>query len=90
MGYGFAGVLGWALFWIVLIAAVVIFIKYKKMYPVFYLISIALYIFTMGFMIDVFEFGKLGILLTLAFSAVLFMVLGFYLSKVFHLEHHSK
>ena len=60
------------------------------MYPVFYLMSVALYIFTAGFMVDVFDFSKLGILITLVFSAVLFMILGYYLSQVMHLpETHS-
>jgi len=83
-------VLGWAVFWIGLIAAIVLFAIYRKFYPVFYLVSIALYIFTIGFMIDVFDIGRLGILLTLVFSAIIFMVLGFYLSKVLHLKAHEK
>ena len=78
----FYSLLGWGVFWISFIVAIILFSKYKKMYPVFYLISIALYIFTAGFTIDVFSFGKFGILATLVFSAVVFMILGFYLSKV--------
>lgn len=78
----FYGILGWGVFWIGLVIAIVLFIKYKKIYPVVYLISICLYIFTVGFMIDIFEFGRLGILLSLFFSAIVFMLLGFYLSKV--------
>ncbi len=54
-----------------------------------YVISIALYVFTTGFMIDVFDIGKFGIVATLAFSAVGFMAIGYYFSKVFHLDHQK-
>jgi len=81
-------VLGWLTFWIGLIIAIVLFSSSKKIYPVFYLASICLYIFTMGFAIDVFEFGKTARLATFVFTALLFMFLGYYLSKV--LIHHEK
>jgi|TARA_Y100000310_G_C20702899_1_gene831648 hypothetical protein len=74
--------LGWGVFWVGLIMGIILFAIYKKIYPVFYMISIALYIFTAGFTIDVFEFGKLGILTVLVISAVVFMVGGYYLSQI--------
>jgi len=74
--------LGWAVFWLSLILAVVLFAKYKKIYTVFYLVSVSLYIFTAGYMIDVFNFGRFGILATLVISAIIFMLLGYYLSRV--------
>ncbi len=86
MGYGFYPFLGWGVFWISFIIAIILFIKTRKLYHVFYLISVALYIFTAGFAIDVFELGKFGILSVLVLSAVLFMILGFYLSKVMHID----
>ena len=79
-------ILGWGVFWIGLIVSIILFSIYKKLYPVIYLISVALYIFTIGFTIDVFELQETGILITLVISAIMFMVLGFYLSKVVHLE----
>jgi len=79
-------ILGWGVFWIGLIVSIILFSIYKKLYPVFYLISVALYIFTIGFAIDVFKFQELGILITLVSSAIIFMALGFYLSKVIHLK----
>ena len=82
----FYGLLGWGVFWISFILSIIIFSTYKKLYPVFYLISITLYIYTAGFMIDVFSFNEMSILATLVISAILFMVLGYYLSKVLHLE----
>lgn len=78
----FYEIIGWLVFWVSLILAIVLFVKYKKLYPVFYLISIALYIFTAGYLIDVFEIGKFGTLVILVVSAILFMILGYYLSKV--------
>jgi hypothetical protein len=86
MGFGFYPILGWGVFWIGFIVSIILFAKYKKLYPVLYLMAVALYIFTAGFAIDVFEFGKFGILITLVFSAVLSMMLGYYLSQVIHLE----
>lgn len=80
--------LGWFIFWIGLIVAIILFANTKKIYPVFYLASISLYIFTVGFLIDVFELQELGILSVLLFSAVLFMLLGYYLSKVIDLKSH--
>ena len=89
MVYGFYPFLGWTVFWISSIIGIILFISYKKMYPVLYLISVSLYIFTAGFMIDVFEFSRFGILSTLVLSTLIFMLLGYYLSKVFHLNNSS-
>tara|TARA_Y100000310_G_scaffold341480_1_gene440751 strand:- start:4945 stop:5211 length:267 start_codon:yes stop_codon:yes gene_type:complete len=86
----FYEVLGWGVFWVSFILAIILFAKYKKLYPVFYLISIALYVFTAGFAIDVFEFERFGILITLVVSAILFMLLGYYLSLVLHLDDDKK
>jgi len=78
----FYEIIGWAVFWISLILAIALFAKYKKLSYVFYLVSVALYIFTAGFMIDVFKFTKFGIMATLVVSALIFMGLGYYLSQV--------
>ena len=78
----FYGMWGWGIFWISLIVGIILFVKSKKLYPVIYLVSIALYIFTAGFVIDAYSLGKLGILLTLVISAVVFMLLGYYFSKI--------
>ena len=48
-----------------------------------YLISIATYIFTIGFVIDAFDVGKNGVLLLLAFSTIVFIVLGIYFGNKF-------
>lgn len=77
----FYPIIGYGVFWIGLIASIVLYIKKKKFYPIIYLISIALYIFTVGFVIDVFDFSRNLILITLAVSAAAFMFLGVYFSK---------
>lgn len=77
------GILGFGIFWVSFLIAIILFASYKKFYPVLYMISISLYIFSVGFLIDIFALPKIGILVTLVFSACLFMVLGYYFSKVF-------
>lgn len=74
--------IGWVVFWVSLILAIWLYVKYKKFSYLFYLISISLYVFTAGFMIDIYQFTKFGILGTLVVSAILFMILGWYLSQV--------
>jgi UDP-N-acetylmuramyl pentapeptide phosphotransferase/UDP-N-acetylglucosamine-1-phosphate transferase len=78
--------LGWGIFFIGLIASIVIFSVKRKFYPIMYLISIATYIFTIGFVIDAFDLGKDSTLLILALSAIVFISLGFYFNKKFSKE----
>lgn len=75
--------LGYGIFWIGLIVSIILYAMKRKWYPIMYLISVSLYIFTVGFIIDVFELSKNGILLTLALSALVMIGLGVYLSKKF-------
>lgn len=72
---------GKVIFWIGLILSIIIFSIKKKWYPVMYFVSLSLYIFTAGFIIDVFDFSKNKILLVLAFSSFVMLALGVYLSK---------
>jgi|TARA_Y100000034_G_scaffold39178_1_gene48308 hypothetical protein len=75
--------LGYGIFWIGLVISIILYAMKRKWYPIMYLISVSLYIFTVGFIIDVFELSKNGILLTLAFSTLVMIGLGVYLSKKF-------
>jgi CDP-diglyceride synthetase len=75
--------LGYGIFWIGLVVSIILYAMKRKFYPIMYLISVSLYIFTVAFIIDVFELSKNGILLTLAFSALVMIGLGIYLSKKF-------
>ncbi len=73
--------MGHGIFWIGLVVAIILYAMKRKWHPIMYLISVSLYIFTVGFVIDVFDLSKNGILLSLAFSAVVMIGVGFYLSK---------
>ena len=75
--------LGYGVFWIGLVASIIIYAMKRKFYPIMYLISISLYIFTVGFVIDVFDLSKNWILLILGFSSLIMIGLGLYLSKKF-------
>jgi len=75
--------LGYGIFWIGLVVAIILYAMKRKWNPIMYLISVCLYIFTVGFVIDAFDLSKNGILLTLAFSALVMIGLGFYLSNKF-------
>jgi predicted membrane protein len=84
MAYSFwLGPFGWGIFLIGLVAAIILFIAKRKFYPVMYLVSIATYVFTIGFVIDAFSLGKNLILLLLALSAALFISLGVYFAHKF-------
>lgn len=83
MSHGFAWYpyLGYGVFWIGLVVAIILYAMKRKWHPLMYLISISLYIFTVGFIIDVFDLSKNWILLSLALSAIIMIGLGTYLSK---------
>ena len=74
---------GWGIFFIGLVVAIILFAIKKRFYPVMYLISIATYIFTVGFVIDAFSFNKNMILVTLAVSSLLFILAGVYIGIKF-------
>jgi hypothetical protein len=78
-----AYLVGGAVFWIGLIAAIIIYANFRKFNHLMYLVSICLYVFTVGYVIDAFSLGKNAILLLLAFSSILMMGLGYYFMKKF-------
>lgn len=73
--------LGFFLVFIGIIISIILFIVKRKWYPVLYTISILIYVFTVGFVIDVFDFTKNGVLLILAFSAALMIYVGSYIGR---------
>lgn len=75
--------LGTGIFWIGLVTSIVLYAIHRKWHPIIYLVSVSLYIFTVGFIIDAFEVSESGILLILAFSAFVMIGLGAYLSRKF-------
>jgi membrane protein implicated in regulation of membrane protease activity len=83
------GPFGWGIFFIGLVAAIILFAIKRKFFPVMYLVSVATYIFTVGFVIDAFNFNKNMILLTLALSAVIFIGLGVYFGYKINKTHEE-
>lgn len=73
--------LGDVIFLIGLVVAIILFAIKKKWFIIMYLISICVYIFTIGFVVDVFDFSKDQTLLILAFSSAVMIGAGVYLSK---------
>ncbi|MSS74295.1 hypothetical protein EXS72_01510 [Candidatus Pacearchaeota archaeon] len=82
--------LGWSTLTISTILAIILYVIYRKLYPLFYLISISLYVFTAGFIIDVFNLPKGAILMVLVVSALLFMWMGLHFSKIFQSDNLKK
>ncbi|MBI2448774.1 hypothetical protein HYV49_00580 [Candidatus Pacearchaeota archaeon] len=74
---------GWGIFSVGLIAAIIFFAVKRRFYPVMYVISITTYIFTIGFVINKFDLSKNVILLLLAFSSLVFILLGLYFAHKF-------
>lgn len=84
MSHGYwLGSFGWGIFSIGLIAAIIFFAVKRRFYPVMYIVSITTYIFTIGFVINRFDLGKNVILLLLAFSSLVFILLGLYFAHKF-------
>ncbi len=74
---------GGIVFWIGLIAAIILYANFRKFNHLLYLVSICVYVFTVGYVIEAFNLGKNGILGLLALSSVLMMGLGYYFMKKF-------
>ena len=77
----FYPVLGNIVFWLGLIAAVITYLIFRKWHPVIYIISGCIYIFTVGFTIEVFQLKKEEIMGVLAISAAIMVLVGVYLSN---------
>ncbi|HLD97073.1 MAG TPA: hypothetical protein VI934_01895 [Candidatus Nanoarchaeia archaeon] len=72
---------GFSVFWIGLITAIILYAVKRSWYPVAYLISAALYVFAVAFVIDVFDLGPNGIMGVLAFSAFMMIGAGYFILK---------
>jgi len=73
--------LGFLIFFIAIIFAVVLFVVYRKISLVFFISAIATYIFSVFYAWDVFEFTREFVLLILIFSTILMVLLGKYFSN---------
>ena len=67
---------------ITIIMLIIFYVKSKKFYPLFYILSIFTYINFVAYVIDAFDFGKVGVFLMLLISAVVLSLLGVYFSKI--------
>ena len=76
-----SSLMSYASLWIGLIASIMIYSTKGKWYPIMYVISVSVYIFTFGFVIDAFNLSKDGILILLIFSTIIMIGLGFHLSR---------
>ncbi len=65
-----------------LIVLIIAYVKSKKFYPLMYVLSIFAYINFVVYIIDKFDFGRGGITLTLAISAILLIIIGLFFSKI--------
>jgi len=73
--------LGSGIFFVGLFVAIILFANKRKFYPIMYSVSISLYVFTVGFVIDVFDFSKNATLGMLALSSIIMILAGLYLSR---------
>jgi len=64
-----------------IITSITLYAIKKKWYPVMFIISVGLLVFTSIFIIDVFDLSKNGILIVLASTTVVMLAIGYYSSK---------
>ena len=74
--------LGVLTFIIALIFAAVYYLKYKKVFLIVLIASVATYVFSVFYTWDVFELNKNSILLLLVVSTIVMMLLGRYFKNI--------
>lgn len=75
------GPVGIGIFFLALIVSLILYLLYRKFYPIVYVIFLSLYMFTLSYLIDVFKLNRDLILGLLALTAVVMMLLGYYFKK---------
>lgn len=73
---------GFLVYFIALIVAIIYYVSFRKFSLVLYVASISTFIFSIFYAMDVFEFNRHMILLTLVISTVVFYGLGKYFKNV--------
>jgi len=73
--------LGFVIFLVALIVSIIYYLRYKKIYLVSLILSIAVYTFSVFYTWDVFELNKNGVLLLLIVSTIIMLFLGKYTSN---------
>lgn len=74
--------IGFLVYFIALIIAVIYYVSYRKFSLVLYVASISTLIFSIFYAIDVFDFSRHLIMLTLVISTAVFFMLGKYFKNV--------
>ena len=74
--------IGFLVYFIALIIAVIYYVSYRKFSLVLYVASISTLIFSIFYAIDVFDFSRHLILLTLVISTAVFFGLGKYFKNI--------
>lgn len=70
------------IYFIATIVAIVWFVLYRKLSIILYTASITTLIFSIFYMIDVFDFNRHLVLLTLVLSTIIFFILGKYFKNI--------
>ncbi|MBI2545526.1 MAG: hypothetical protein HYW22_02965 [Candidatus Aenigmarchaeota archaeon] len=68
-------------FFVGVIIALALYANTRKLFPLMYEISVLFYIFTVAYVIEEFNLSKDMTVIILAVSAVIMILLGFYLSR---------
>ncbi|MBI4438983.1 hypothetical protein HY640_03575 [Candidatus Woesearchaeota archaeon] len=72
---------GVLVFFIALIASIIIYANLRKLYYLMYIISLSIYVFMVSYVIEAFQLGRDTVMLILAASAIIMLGLGYYLKK---------
>ena len=78
---GWSIALGIVIFIIGIIVSMIYYFAYKKLFLISYIASISTYIFSVFYMLDVYNLNKNYVLLILFLSSILMIFLGKYFSK---------
>ncbi|MEK6852942.1 MAG: hypothetical protein AABX59_03620 [Nanoarchaeota archaeon] len=77
--YGFSTSLGYGLLVVSIIVGLILLFTKRKIFPLLYTASAALYAYGISFTIDRFHLSKTWILILLIFSGILMILIGMYL-----------
>lgn len=82
MGAEWSIAVGFLIYFIAVIVCIIWFVLYRKLSVIIYTISITTLIFSIFYMIDIFNFNRHLVLLTLSLSTIIFYILGKYFKNI--------
>ena len=74
--------IGFLVYFIALIVAIIYYVSYRKFSIVLYVASISTLVFSIFYTIDVYDFNRHFILITLVISTIAFYILGQYFKNI--------